>query len=296
MQGVGIAAPAILSFLIIADTYPLKQQQFFMAILNGFMNAACAAAPVIGSYVTLYFHWHGNFTVLLLLGVLVFAISLLFLPSYQLPKQKETLSIKGYFPIFQSKPLVLLLSCIVLSFGPYWIFVGMSPLLYMKGLGVSLSHFGYYQGVLALAFALGSVLYGLVIHRFAQRKMLILSSYVTIASFVMTAMMTWQNSTNPLLITIAILLFVLGQIIPSAVLFPICLNFIPSAKARIGAVLQGGRLLLSSILLQLAGHLYVGSFQSTGFIISAIILGMIITLFMVINDQRIMSFTEVPKS
>lgn len=161
---------------------------------------------------------------------------------------------------------------------------------------MSLSHFGYYQGVLALAFALGSVLYGLVIHRFAQRKMLILSSYVTIASFVMTAMMTWQNSTNPLLITIAILLFVLGQIIPSAVLFPICLNFIPSAKARIGAVLQGGRLLLSSILLQLAGHLYVGSFQSTGFIISAIILGMIITLFMVINDQRIMSFTEVPKS
>src|SRR4051812_35016033 len=28
LQGVGIAAPAILSFLIIADRYPLKQQQF----------------------------------------------------------------------------------------------------------------------------------------------------------------------------------------------------------------------------------------------------------------------------
>jgi DHA1 family bicyclomycin/chloramphenicol resistance-like MFS transporter len=32
LQGVGIAAPAILSFLIIADSYPLKEQQFLMAI------------------------------------------------------------------------------------------------------------------------------------------------------------------------------------------------------------------------------------------------------------------------
>ena len=36
LQGVGIAAPAILSFLIIADSYPLKKQQFLMAMLNGY--------------------------------------------------------------------------------------------------------------------------------------------------------------------------------------------------------------------------------------------------------------------
>jgi len=30
--GLGIAAPAILSFLIIADSFPMNQQQFFMAI------------------------------------------------------------------------------------------------------------------------------------------------------------------------------------------------------------------------------------------------------------------------
>src|ERR1700722_2293898 len=38
LQGVGIAAPAILSFLIIADAYPLKKQQSLMGILNGLMN------------------------------------------------------------------------------------------------------------------------------------------------------------------------------------------------------------------------------------------------------------------
>jgi DHA1 family bicyclomycin/chloramphenicol resistance-like MFS transporter len=56
LQGVGIAAPAILSFLIIADTYPVKKQQFLIAILNGVMNISVALAPVVGSYLTLYFH------------------------------------------------------------------------------------------------------------------------------------------------------------------------------------------------------------------------------------------------
>ncbi len=65
LQGIGIAAPAVLSFVIIADTYQLKEQQFLMALLNGVMNASVAAAPVIGSYITLYFNWQGNFVALL---------------------------------------------------------------------------------------------------------------------------------------------------------------------------------------------------------------------------------------
>ena len=34
LQGMGIAAPAILSFLIIADAYAMKKQQFLLAMLN----------------------------------------------------------------------------------------------------------------------------------------------------------------------------------------------------------------------------------------------------------------------
>lgn len=69
-QGVGVAAPAILSFLIIADAYPIKKQQFLTAMLNAAMNVSVAAAPVLGSYVTLYFHWQGNFIALLSLGLM----------------------------------------------------------------------------------------------------------------------------------------------------------------------------------------------------------------------------------
>ncbi|MGI4852154.1 MAG: MFS transporter [Janthinobacterium lividum] len=169
-QGVGVAAPSILSFLIIADTYPLKKQQYLMAMLNGLMNISVGLAPVIGSYVTLYFHWQGNSIVLLLLALITLVMILVFIPNYKLPKLKEPFSLQAYIPLFQSKSLMLLVMTLIFVFLPYWIFVGMSPLLYMKDLGVSLAHFGYYQGAMALVFALGSLLYGSVIDKYDQKK------------------------------------------------------------------------------------------------------------------------------
>ena len=291
LQGVGVAAPAILSFLIIADTYPLKEQQFLMAMLNGSLNAAAAVAPVIGSYLTLYFTWQGNFTALLILGLLTLVMTIGFIPFYAVSSHKETLSLRGYMPILKSKPLMLLIITILFICVPYWVFVGISPLLYIKDLGVSLKHFGYYQGVLALVFALGSILYGLMIRNrdHDQKKMLLISIQIFLASLLMIAVVTFLNSSNPLLITLAMLLFVIGQVIPSTIIYPLSLNMMPHAKARVSAIIQGGRLVLSSLALQIAGYFYEGSFKNIGMIISAFILIAIISLFFVVKNRELMS-------
>ncbi len=47
--------------------------------LGGFMQPlTAAAAPVIGSYIALYFHWQGNFMALLILGLLIIPSTLLY--------------------------------------------------------------------------------------------------------------------------------------------------------------------------------------------------------------------------
>jgi DHA1 family bicyclomycin/chloramphenicol resistance-like MFS transporter len=289
LQGIGIAAPAILSFLIIADRYPIKKQQFLMAMLNGSMNTAVAAAPVIGSYIALYFHWQGNFITLLLLGILTTIMTLFFIPAYKSTRQDETIS-HGYIKLFRSKPLMLLMTASFISFVPYWIFVGMSPLLYMKELNVSLQHFGYYQGALALVFALGSVAFGLIIKNkhYDERKMLIITAQIYIVSLTMVTLLVFFNSTNPLLITLSILVFVIGQIIPSTILGPLCLNYIPQAKGRVSALVQGGRLIMVALSLQIAGHFYRGSFQNIGIITAIFIFLTILTMFFVIRNREVM--------
>ena len=292
LQGIGIAAPSILSFLIIADLYPLKQQQYFMAMLNGVMNTAAGLAPVIGSYITLYFYWQGNFKVLLFLSVFALVMILLFIPANKLPEQKETISPLGYITLFQSKSLMLLIAHIVFMFVPYWIFVGISPLLYIQGLGVSLSHFGYYQGVLALVFALGSVLLGLIIRRFNQKPMLFVSAQIFIASLICIGLVTIMDSQSPLLITLAFIPFIIGQVIPSAILYPLCLNFMPKAKGRVSAVIQGSRLIFCALGLQVAGFYYRGSFQNIGIILVGFIGLVVVTLFLVMKNGELMKVPQ----
>ena len=287
LQGIGIAAPSILSFLIIADAYALKKQQFYMAMLNAVMNTAAAIAPVAGSYITLYFNWRGNFQWLFWLGLFTLAMTLAFIPKYKLPEHKETFSLRGYLPLFQSKTLMLLMVNIICMFVPYWIFVGISPLLYMRDLNVSLSHFGYYQGVLALVFALGCVLFGLIMHRYQQRKMLIFSSITTIVSLMSVAAITAYNSHNPLIITLAFIPFIISQIIPSNILFPLCLSYMPQAKAKVSAVLQGSRLILSALSLQLVGYFYQGTFRNIGIIIGVFISIMITTQWIIIKNNNL---------
>jgi DHA1 family bicyclomycin/chloramphenicol resistance-like MFS transporter len=162
----------------------------------------------------------------------------------------------------------------------------------MEDLGVSLAHFGYYQGSLAFVFALGSIFSGQIVARYDQKKMLYFSAFFLIVGSMSMALVTFLDSKNPLFITLAFLLFVLGQIIPSTILYPLCLNFIPQAKGRVSAILQGGRLILAALSLQLAGYFYQGSFQNIGIIIGGFILLTIITLFFVIKNQELINFSK----
>lgn len=290
LQGLGIAAPAILSFIIIAETYPLKQQQHLMAILNGLMNISAGLAPVLGSYITLYFHWQGNFVTLLILGVTTFLMTIFFIPTGARLKFTNTKLANTYVTIFKSKPLVLLIIYFIFSSVPYWLFVGMSPLLFMKDLGVSLSKFGFYQGSFAFLFALGSIYYGLIINKCDQEKMLYASKLTYAFSFIMVALVSLMNSLNPLYITLAFLPFVMGQIIPMIVLYPLCLNIIPQAKAQVSATIQGIRLVVSALSLQLAGHYYTGSFQNIGIIMGVFMILAVISLHSIIKNQELMKF------
>lgn len=172
----------------------------------------------------------------------------------------------------------------MLMFVPYWIFVGISPLLYMKDLGVSLNHFGYYQGSLALTFALGSLVFGLVINRYDHKKLLSIANKIFILSFITIMCVTFWHASNPLFITLAFLPFVIGQIIPSNILYPLYLNLMPEAKGRLTALIQGGRLIFASIGLQIAGYFYSGSFHNIGIIVGSFVFAGIITMLFVLKQ------------
>ena len=289
-QGLGISAPGILSFLIIADKFPLKKQQTLMGLLNASMNLACGLAPLLGSALTLYFGWKGNFTSLLILGILSLIMVFFALkeePRPASPSSPSSPAWQDYKKMFSAKPLLLLMGYIVAMVVPYWIFVGMSPLLYMKELGVSLNHFGYYQGIQALSFAAGSLLFGLITHRVSHRKFLIYSNVLAGLSLVLLLILAVFKIQSAPWLTFGLLLFVIGQIVPSSILYTLSLNIVPEIKGSVSGFIQGAKLIFSALSLQLAAWAYDGTFFSTGLIISGFMLLSVVGLILVLRHPGI---------
>ncbi len=289
MQGIGVAAPAILCYLIIADLYSLKKQQYLMAILSGFANASVGAAPIVGCYITSHFHWQGNFITLLIWSIIVLSTVILFVPTNRNIVTASS-SIVNNQNNFRSKFFIILIINTICLYTPYWIFIGISPILYIQDLGVSLDYFGFYQGIIASVFAVGSIFSGVFIKRYNHLKMLYLSVVVFAISLLCIILVSVVDFKSPLLITLAFLLSVIGTIIPGTIFFPILINYLPNAKGKVTAFITGSRLIFSAILLQATGHFYDHTFFYTGLTISLIGIIALITMFMIIKDEELKQY------
>ena len=105
LQGLGMSGPAVLAFVIIADVYPLERQASLMGTMNGLIAFSMALAPVIGSFVNLYYGWRGNFFVLFAISIISFGLCYWALP-HDKPNPAAKLALTSYIPLMKSKLLM----------------------------------------------------------------------------------------------------------------------------------------------------------------------------------------------
>lgn len=286
LQGIGISGPAVLSYLVIADMYSMKDQQRIIGMFNGVITFAMAFAPVIGSYVGLLFHWQGNFMLLFILGVLSLILSMLFIPNGK--KSPEiSLSLREYYAVFQSRKALYYISTICLLVMPYWIFIGIAPVYYIDDLGVTLHEFGFYQGAMALLFSVISFTTSFFIKRFGQNGCLKFSMWM-IGTFIICCLgIIATNPRHPLIITLAMQILSIGVIFPVTILYPLSLEAIENAKGKIAALIVAGRLLFTAISIQIAGYLYDGSFLPIGGIMCLILMMMFVSYRQLLKEDAV---------
>lgn len=276
LQGIGISGPAVLNFLIIIDNYPKEQQQYKIGLLNGFATLAVAMAPVVGSYISLFFKWQGNFVTLLLFGIISLILSLLFLPRFSSNSSAINCTIKEYKEIFSSKILIFFMVTVCCMSQSYWIFVGISPILYMESFNVSLKDFGFYQGSLCLSFAVISLFCGYFVKQFGEKKCLLAGFWLLIVFVIALSIIMLFNINNPIIITMVLQLESIGVVLPVNILWPLSLKTMPHAKGTITAILTTSRLILTALGLQLVGFIYRGVFFHIGLVmVLSLIIGLI---------------------
>jgi DHA1 family bicyclomycin/chloramphenicol resistance-like MFS transporter len=263
LQGVGMAGPAVLGMLLVLDDCAPDKRAGTMGIFNGLVTLSMAFAPVVGSYVSLYAGWRGNFWILFLLS-LAALIGGYFTMLDRKGDPSIALSPIAYKPLFLSRDLMI---CIVgMSFlsMTYWLFVAMAPILYMENLGVPLTQFGFYQGAMCGVFAIVSLLSPHILAVYEQRAMLILGTWLCAIGGILFLILSLFVVDNPLYITGAMLIFSIGAVFPCNIIYPLSLEILPNSSGRSAALTNSMRLLLTAGAVQGVGIFYDGSFLPIG--------------------------------
>lgn len=286
LQGTGISAVAVLAYLVIADVYSITEQQRIIGILNGIITLSMAFAPVIGSYINLFFGWQGSFTLLFLLGMCCFILSILYIPKEGI-RCKSTFSVKEYAALFKSTKAIYYILTMTFFAQGYWIFIGVSPILYMRDLGVTLEDFGLYQGSLAAIFSIMSFTSSYFFKKFGVPNCFYAGiAFVVLYLFAVVAMVILKIH-NPLAITLVTLLLTAGVIYPINILWPLMLEAIPDAKARITAIFTAARLILTALGLQIVGFIYNGTYAPIGITIFFIMVAGLLTCYKIFKYDKV---------
>jgi DHA1 family bicyclomycin/chloramphenicol resistance-like MFS transporter len=121
-------------------------------------------------------------------------------------------------PVLSSKRCMLFVASVTLFIIPYWIFIGMAPILYMEDLGVPLSQFGVYQGAMAGMYAILSFTSGVFIKRFGPKNCMCFSILLYVITAFLLTFLSVVEVGNPVIITAVAAMSGLALVFPITIL------------------------------------------------------------------------------
>ena len=284
LQGAGIAGTTTLSYLVITNVYSVEKQQDILGYANGVITIAMAIAPVIGSYIALFFHWRANFLAILIIGIINLICSYIFIP-HNPPNPNTSLSFKEYKIIFRSKKTLYYIFTICLSVIPWWIFAGIAPILYMQDMGVTLYEFGFYQGITAVVFSIGSFGNAYIVKIMGTRKYVFFGIAMFILFLILCMTIIIMQIKNPVIITFTMVILAIAELPSSNILYPLMFDTLPEAKAKTSAILNALRMSSIAFGVQLVGYFYDGTFRVLGIVLCVAVSVMILCMYKLLIEE-----------
>ncbi|CAO5675767.1 MAG: Multidrug resistance protein MdtL [Holosporales bacterium] len=262
LQGVGIALPCVLAYVIVTDYYAEDEQVRFMGYMNATITFGMAIAPIIGAFVASKFGWCGNFHALSIFGILTIFFVLLFLPS-DTPLKKQESSFKTYKTLLKEPINWQMMISIVIIFQGYWVFIALSPLLYIEVFKIKLIHFGYYQGSVCFVFALISIVGGKIIRYIGEDRSMKISLQTTFFSGFLVILCLLTEA-RPFWITASLCIHSIGTALPIMILWPMFMNLTQDDRIEKSALVTALRLIVTAFSVQFVSYLYDQSFYYIG--------------------------------
>lgn len=232
-QGVGAAAPMAISFALLLDKFDPQRSAQLCGVLNTFITAAMAGAPILGSVLNINFGWQANFLVIALLATVSFMGSFYGIPETLAPKDRQPFSVKGilkdYGTVATRFPYMAGTFICYLLFGGLVVFIANLSLIFIEYLGVPKTSYGFYQASITISFALASCISVKIIGRYgmdATKKLGLVTANMGAALLLFIAYVY----PDPMLICGAMIIFTIGATFACPIYGIEAMNAVPNMR------------------------------------------------------------------
>ncbi len=162
IQALGACTATMTIYAVVRDLYIGKAATRLLSAIATIMNIGVAFAPVVGGILQEHFGWKSNFIALSVYSALTLIMVTIFFRETLAETSKEALfntqTFKNYYQLLVLKPYILPMIPVVLAFSSYFIFLYISPFLYIHTLGTSPAQYGRWFLIPAFAFVVGSAI------------------------------------------------------------------------------------------------------------------------------------------
>jgi len=247
-----IATGMVLSRAIVRDMVPADKSASMIGYVTMGMAVVPMAAPALGGYLDELLGWQANFSILLIMGLLVLAIAWLDLGETNQHQSSSFMAQLGDYPeLFASQRFWGYALTAAFASGSFFAFLGGAPFVATHFFGLSAAGLGLYFGIVSLGYIVGNFLSGRYSTRLGINRMILTGTLVTLTGLVLSFTFIRLGATHPLSFFGFMLTVGLGNgmVLPNsnAGMLSVRPHLAGSASGLGGAIMLGGGASLAAI-------------------------------------------------
>lgn len=176
-----IVTGMVLSRAIVRDTVSNEKAASMIGYVTMGMAIVPMFAPAIGGFLNDLFGWKANFSMLLLIGIIIMAFA-----YFDLGETNRNISrsiseqINEYPELFGSKRFWAYCFTTVFASGSFFAYIGGAPFVSTNSFNLSSTEFGIYFGLTTLGYVSGSFISGKYSEKLGIQFMLLYGSWITV--------------------------------------------------------------------------------------------------------------------
>ena len=227
LQGLAAAAEGVIVLAIIRDVFNQRDQIRVLAIYEMVIALTPAIAPIIGGYVFVYIGWRANFiaiTVIALIATWLIQANLKESTRKDLNALKIREILSDYFGLLSNLNFMKYSLMLGAGVGFFFAFATAGPFILIKQHGLPAEYFGYYQGIMVVAYIAGSMVTAWLAKKSAPHSLLHMGLFIVISSSLLLLFVVYANLETKFLLALCIALIAFGTAPLFAVAPPLALN------------------------------------------------------------------------